>query len=364
MLSYLWSTDGRWLLVLTLVPLAESLVVAVLALVVYLRHGRSPRVAIDLTSSEAIPTDLPPALAGVLWRHGRVTEDLMVATLLDLVRRRVVRMDAEFSAIAPGPATRNVFLPPGQTFRMTLRRDRVDGLREYEREVVLLLFDELAGGADSITVDEYRTRARGRAAMFYVWLHAWERLLRRCPEMGGLLRANAVGGLWVISQVFKVQLLVAFLAICFGGPFAVAPVLAFFFAWWVMLRVPGATQQGAALLVRYRALRRRLKDTRIARMPPPGLAIWDDYFVMAVVFGLAEKTVADLYVQTPGPMQKMGLEISSRKLALQPGDEGYDFVAERAADSQGGGHAITRELEDDLRSALASRTRVTLEDWQ
>jgi hypothetical protein len=341
----LWLFIAIWVLVA-----AESVVAMGLILVVYIRYGRPAPGGLKLDVSQTIPAGLPPAVVGLLWRHGRVTEDLMVATLLDLVRRSVVHMCAEASLVQE-PRPENAFLPQGQTFRLTLRRDRLPELRPFELEVVRLLFDELGGAVDSITVDQYRAAARSRAAMFSVWLHEWQRTVRRCPEAGGMLRVEAVRGQWLLARILKLQACLAVLTLAACVP----ALVSFAFGWWAILQCPGTTRHGSALMVRCRALRRSLRTTRIAEMPPPGLVIWDEYFVMAVTFGLARKTIADMYVQTPGLMQRMGLEISTRQL-MHPGDEGYDDAMARADDAAHGGRGWSREFQEDLLAALTLGT--------
>jgi hypothetical protein len=357
--------------------LGEPVAVIVIALVLYWRNGRPPRVPLVLESSQAIPEGIPPAVAGMVWRRGRVVEDDAIATLLDLTRRGVVEMSPEpvasaaASGLAAAPANL-FFLPAGQTYRMTLRRDRLSGLSKYERSLLGFVFDGDAGG-DSLTIEEYRARVHADTAPFFYWFREWQHLVRQSPEAAGLLRPEsyptylhaAYLGLLQVAVLLLSPLLLNMSQASVSGPIrllAIATIaLSVVVAWWVMLHVPGPTRRGAELLVRYRALHRQLRSTRIGDMPPQGLMMWDQYFVYAVEFGLARKAIAALYIQTPGVLQRLGFQVVSMPRSLRTTTPGESEVT-REFEAMGPTGYASMEVEtaaDDLRIAEEEAARLS-----
>ena len=83
---------------------------------------------------------LPPALVGFIWRMGSVGRDDVTATLLDLVNREVVDIER-----VDGP--QDGFFGDDDTapYRLTLHDERIEELLPYERDLVNLLFHEIAG---------------------------------------------------------------------------------------------------------------------------------------------------------------------------------------------------------------------------
>jgi hypothetical protein len=303
---------------------------AVIAVCVYLcgQYGVRPAWPFGSAGSTFLPPDLPPAVVGALMRSSRLTEDDVIATLLDLVRRGVLVLDAvpaadvfalgrPLLARPAAPASSGVgptlgSLDAGWTYRFTLRRERLAGLRPYEGAVVAFFFSGQFGSADAFTTDRYRAVVRQDTSAFNWWFRWWRQKVLWSPEAKGLLIPEGMRAQRTAAFLLLGSVVLVFLG--FGAPWSALPaaLVAVVACWWTMLHLPGRTPRGAALLVHYRALSRQLTTTRISEMTPTGVVPWNEYFIMATVFGHARETIADMYALTPNFLQKLGIQVLSQ----------------------------------------------------
>ena len=69
------------------------------------------------------------------------------------------------------------------------------------------------------------------------------------------------------------------------------------------------SREAAELYAQYRALRDYLRDFgRLDEKPPTGVVLWEQYLVMAVVFGIADKVMKEMQVHVPEVVQDTGFQ--------------------------------------------------------
>ncbi len=131
-----------------------------------------------------IPDDVSPALAGAVWRRGKLGEKEVIATLVDLTARGVlsVRTGERHVTTITGPLAE-------QTTEFVLDTTRWDELDPLDQELCCLLFTTLAHSAvlgllDLRTIIRTRPRSYGRG------IHHWKAHVVAEAVRRGLLARN------------------------------------------------------------------------------------------------------------------------------------------------------------------------------
>ena len=232
------------------------------------------------------PAGLPPAMVGMLFVP-RMTSETLAATLLDLVRRNVILMS--------GPSERPLdpFAASDDARILRLRRDRVAGLRLFEREFVYEIFDHM-GGCDEIQLGSLRRwwsafPATARVAEEIIALR-----IRRELIADGLVDPLAAGKKRGLS-VLTLETLACLLLVVVVGPWALL-----FLALAIVLhtctrRVKGLTREGAKVVARYESFRRYLVDYgRFGERTADAVVVWGEYLPLAIALGVAPEAEYEL----------------------------------------------------------------------
>jgi uncharacterized membrane protein len=283
---------GLWGLLGVVVPLAAL----VLALVLYVRHGREPKTAFQAQYLRDFPDPrLAPALVSYIWEMGSVDNDAAMATLLDLIDRGVVAIEREVRH------KDGLFGGRDETdYRLTLRRDHMSGLEPFERALLDFLFDDIADG-DSFAMDELRDVAKDKRVEWVKGYGLWKKGVEGAGEQRGFLDATADRmAFWTVT--------IGFVAAVAAGAAAIFSQFYWFFlgiapalvAILVSHSVKRRSQEAAELHAQYAAIRRYLKDFgRLDEKPPDAVVLWQHFLVLAVVFGMADEVVEHLQVKVP-----------------------------------------------------------------
>jgi hypothetical protein len=232
------------------------------------------------------PSGLPPAMVGSLFDQ-RMTPDKLAATLLDLVRRHVVTMT--------GPMDRSPFPFQASDDSRILRvqRERVDGLRQFEKEFVYELFDHMAGG-DEIQLGSLRRWWSAFPATAGVSEGIIVFRIQQDLVAEGLVDPLVDDKRRVLSAL-ALETLAGLLLVFVLGPWALlfvalAVVLAF-----MSQRVVGLTREGVKVKARYTSFRRYLAEYgRFQHRSADAVVVWEEYLPLAIVLGAAEEAEHEL----------------------------------------------------------------------
>jgi len=271
------------------VILVQLIVVPLLATAGYILFLWRPAGRIRVRRDDYLrepPDDSPPAVVGTLFATTPGTE-AMVATLLDLVRRGVVRLDA-----AAGTAG----------FRL-LSRDDTELTLHRAAAAVLPFEDRLLGAVflqerDRVSVGDLRDWWRTHGGETERWYESWcasvteesvgRGLLRGDPRRRALL--SVLCGMGVcLASVLATPLL------GFGAITGFAAGLAI--GTWGSRRVSPLSAEGARLRRDYQRLRNYLRDfSRLKEQPPEAVTLWERYLPLALVLGEGERALEALDV--------------------------------------------------------------------
>lgn len=230
------------------------------------------------------PDDSPPAVVGALFSTSPGAEG-MVATLLDLVRRGVVKLEAV------ADSSRSRLLYRGDT-ELTLERAAAPVLPFEDR----LLGAVFLQGRERVSVGELRDWWGTHGAETERWYEAWWASVTAEAVRRGLLRGDPRRA-FLYAVIFG-------MAICFASVLA-TPLLGFgtitgFAAGlavgiWGSRHVSPLSPEGSRLRREYGRLRNYLRDfSRLAGQPPEAVAVWERYLPLALVLGEGERALEAL----------------------------------------------------------------------
>jgi len=282
----LWSLPGVGLPLLALI----------VGLVLFFKYGRELKPQFKAQYLRDIPQpSLPPALVGFIWRMGSVAREDATATLLDLVNRGVIAIERVQVAEDGLFGTRDE-----TTYRLTLQEDQLEGLEDFERDLVDLLFGEMAQSS-SLVLSELKDMVKKRRAAVAMGYKSWVGKVQKEGDHRGYLDAKA-------DRMAFAGAALAFIAIVGAGAAAV-----FSQFWWFLIgvvvgillvplsrAVKRRSAEAAELYAQYEALKRYMKDFgRMDEKPPDAVMLWEQFLVYAVVFGIADEVVKAMQVKIP-----------------------------------------------------------------
>lgn len=276
--------------------------------VIYLAFGREPRVDYDQEYEYGPPSDLSPAVVGALLSQGHVDEKQFTATLFDLIRRGAI--DAQ-----PSDVVRSTWggLKNEQISDLVLAlTEKSVDLAPHEREVMEVMERALGDGpiplhdlydvirddrtANAKSYQEFRTETidavedsdlldtSGKSMAWFVRIGAvlmvilagfiMARMAARGPA------GEAFAGLTIVGMIV--------------GALGLFVLLSF-----RRVKVK-RTAEGALEAARWSAFRSYLKDfSQLQDAPPISLALWDQYLVYGITFGVAAQVLEHARLHAP-----------------------------------------------------------------
>lgn len=236
-----------------------------------------------------LPGDYPPAIMGYLYRFKISEKDDVTATLMDLVRRKYILLDAGTESLTKKKVN----------YSMQVNKDKDQSdLKLYEKQLIKWFF-EVVGGGDRVTLNQLETytKTEAQANRYMLENQTFNRLLsqdgKKYPffdEVKGPAR-KAAGFLSIVSLtgalLFAVRLLFAlgtFTGVL-GGILLGLSTIAFGY----ISHIERRSVSGNEDYVRWVAFKKFLTEfTNIKDYPIPGITIWEHYMVYAISFGIAD----------------------------------------------------------------------------
>ncbi|KAF0208404.1 MAG: hypothetical protein FD171_887 [Actinobacteria bacterium] len=275
-----------------------------LAIVLFLRYGKERDSSYPGGYFRELPSDLPPAVVGALWRFGTIGDPETVATLMDLANRSVITVKPT-TVSTPG-----LFGTKDEpTYELTLDTSKWDSLHAIEQELLSFLFTTIAGGT-TLTLVGLKAAAKLRPQEFSSGMTDWKNAVSAEADKRGFFETTGGSLKWF----FIVGAMgIAFLGIM-ASSFAESgwPLLSAFpcaiAIGVIAFQMPRRTAEANELYAKYRGLRDYLRDfSRLDEAPPTHIVLWEHFLVMAVVFGIAEKVIEAMRVKIPQVMNDPGL---------------------------------------------------------
>jgi uncharacterized membrane protein len=259
-----------------------------------------------------LPAEYGPAVMGYLYRFKEITKDDVSATLMDLIRRGYLEIDAQGQSLTAKKAN----------YTLRYRRDKDQGeLQEHEKQLLKWFFDTVAQG-DTLTLDQLENYSKTEArAIAYMNDNKRFNLAAQSAAQAenffdDVKEAKGKGttlfyGLTLAGIIFVVARLLFSLGtwtIILGGLLIGVGIIISAYAASIERR----SEKGNEDFVRWQAFEKFLKEfSNIKDYPMPGIIVWEHYMVYAVAFGIADLVEKQLRYKYKQLRQEDELQSSS-----------------------------------------------------
>ena len=280
---------GRWAAV------ALALVIWIPFLFLYFRYGREHEPSLPGEYFRDIPAELPPAIVSYLWTMGGVPPSAVTATIVDLANRGVVRIEAAAADDASDSGKNE------PTYRLTLDTTKTEGLDQIDSDLLGFLFTMVAGDT-TLTIPEMRDYAKANQKEFREGLAAWHKTVTtRAEQLGFMEKAGQTASGCMVGLAVVVWIAGPILSVAFETVWPLIAGIASGIAVLIASRaLKRRTREAAELHAKYRGLRNYMRDFgRMKEKPPTAVVLWEQYLVLAIVFGIADQVIKDMHVVVP-----------------------------------------------------------------
>lgn len=272
-------------------------------LLLWRRFGRRHPTTFDGDYYRDLPASYSPAELSVLWNYKKMKAQDLTATILDLARRRFIRLDQENVAVRRLLGSKDV-----TTYRITFllqpdpavaRKPEDTVLQPHEQELLEFLRDEVGGGRESLYLTDIEKFSKQKSKEFYGFWKEWSSdLIARVEKRGFFDSSGKMTLLTVLSGV-GLFVLGGFLlehSVVLGISVVIAGTLVLF----IPLLFKRRSASGQEDYVRWQAYKRFLQHfSEMERHEIPSLIIWEHYLVYAVTLGVAKEVIKQLEVVFP-----------------------------------------------------------------
>lgn len=281
---------GRYIVV------AVSLVGLLAWWLLYQKYHRKPQLPTFLEITSEIPEQTPPALVGYLLNSRRVSGGALIGTMLDLARRGLVNLREESEEVKRfWGGTRKSTEYYWDLDRSKWDRSEADML-DFEKSLIRFIFDDLAEGADSISLDKIKKKRRAFTKFFGQWKTEVERTGSQrgwfdTRSIRGMYYSLAVGGSMVGLAVVS-MILIGPWGMVLGAAAVAVVVLSFF--------IGHRTAEGETKARHWKAVQKYLRKYEFRNADRRDiLSRISDYLVYGVVLGLSTKLYEELATYIP-----------------------------------------------------------------
>ncbi len=137
---------GRWL-----IPILSALLFAIW-IMLFRRFGKRPLVKNQGDLLAEAPDDTPPALVGYLMNSRTISGSCLIATIMDMAVRGILKFKHEEFERKPGKYKQEYSL---ELIREVFNNSR-EKLQDYETELIDFLFDEIAENGDVLDIKKLK----------------------------------------------------------------------------------------------------------------------------------------------------------------------------------------------------------------
>ncbi|MDR3282959.1 MAG: DUF2207 domain-containing protein [Candidatus Methanoplasma sp.] len=298
--AYPYQEDGETIYILIAFNVAITVAVAY-ATFLFFRKGREYKPQFDQRYWRDSPSEDHPAILGSLWRWGRVGTEEFTATLMRLTNMGVISLRKN---VSPGGKTDDHYLSVDRSEAAKLA-DPID------RKAVAILFGKISKGADAVSVKEIAAYGKKNGKTLNSDLNDWKDTVKKRVEGRGYIESGStdrsknmfvMGTFVLFIALFLLDIVNSTAPSIFGdSPFlSVIPFAAGLAIMVVGVFMKRRSRAGRELHARCVALRNWLKDfTRLKEAVPEDVAVWNQYLVFAMIFGVADDVVKQLKIAMP-----------------------------------------------------------------
>ena len=255
----------------------------------WVKYGREPKARFQAEYLRDVPQpSLPPALVGFVLRMGSRSREDATATLLDLVNRGVIEIE-RVQTVEDGFFGDRTEV----SYRLTSQRDKEHGLEDWEKDLLVLVFDDMARD-DSFVMSELKDVVKKHRTVVAMGYKQWTAKVKEVGEGRGYLDAKAdrmaFAGAAYGFVAASARSAPRPCSASTGGSCSASLVSIVLIG--LSRTIKRRSSEAAELFAQYGALKRYMKDFgRMQEKPPDAVVLWEQFLVYAVVFGIADQVV-------------------------------------------------------------------------
>ena len=236
-----------------------------------------------------LPAQYGPAIMGYLYRFKEVAKDDVTATLMDLIRRKFIVLDAGTESLTEAKVN--------YVMKLNKEADQTQ-LLAHEKQLIQWFFGLVAGG-DTLSLNQLEafTKKENQAIRYMNENQSFNRAVVSAAQSESFFdnvkepaqKNGAILGLTVLLGIGfvvtrYVLVLGTFTGIVGGILFGLSILIGSY-----LNSIERRSKKGNEDYVRWKAFEKFLKEfTNIKDYPMPGLTIWEHYMVYATAFGIAD----------------------------------------------------------------------------
>lgn len=286
---------------------AVLLIASIIAVfLLWRKYGRPHRTSFDGEYYRELPASYSPAEANYLMNKGTVTSPAFMATLLDLARRKFLKIEEETHTV-----DRLLFDKEVTSYRLTrleqptantAKDASLTVLHPHELRLLELLFEDISNDGQSLLLDDIETYTKRSRNFYNIW-NSWVALVTSKARKLNFFEAQ--------SKAVKFTSLIGFLLFLLGFFlfsriffFAVASLLSGILIMVVPNTFKRRSPQGEEDYAKWKAFKRFLLHfSQMDKNEIPSLIIWEQYLVYAAALGIAKEVLKQLRIVYPDLMQ-------------------------------------------------------------
>ena len=255
----------------------------------FIQYGR----AVDIPYTQKIdpnyPQDMPPALVSALYYNKQVYTQALSSTLFDLARRGFISLEQNT------PPAKKWWQSSNHFFLLKLNRTRFDqersGLLDFEQDLLLFLFDQLAAGSGEISSDKIKKES----SQVRAWFRKWSKILQGHYQSISLYESVSKKAT-AIAVVFSILIIIAAaLAAIWIEESASIAILGGVVCLGISFTILRYTPELKLKKKQWQAFRRYLRTFHISGEDiSQKLLVINQYLVYGLALGLGEKELRNL----------------------------------------------------------------------
>lgn len=279
-------------------PLSLIILLPILILTfgfVYLKFDKEHKSDFDFEYLREPPFDYGPAIMGYLVNEEEITVDHLNATLLDLARKKYIKIDTQNESLTSDN--------PNYKFIYDRNLD-TSSLNDYEKYLLTWYFDIISDGKDEVTlneIDNYVSKEKN-ALKYQECNKKWNKIVEKeCKKYNFfentsniVLKCIAIIILGGIYSIFTILSAVKFYDYIFClYAFLVSSLTVALIIY--SSQIKKKTKNGMEHYVRWKAFENFLLEfSHFDDYPVPSIIIWEHFMVYATAFGIADKVEKQL----------------------------------------------------------------------
>ena len=267
----------------------------IITLYLWTKYGKNHKTVFTGEYFRDLPANYTPAELSVLWNFDKIKAQDITATILDLARRKFLRIDEETTE-EKNIIWKNKIIT---RYKVTILKTAADNLKQHEQFLLDYFIQHSASIEQTFYIDEIESFSKKHKKIFYqFWLSWQENVRNEAAQYNFFEPPSNMPVITLISGliIFVLGSIVIQEKQVLGGGLIVSGA--------ILGLVPRLFKrhaiEGREDFVKWRAFKKFLTDfLEMDKHEIPSLIIWEHYLVYAVTLGVADKVIKQLSLMFP-----------------------------------------------------------------